>query len=66
MFICLCVFLCLCCPVYRERPCDGLITRPRSPTVCVKKEISKLKYEARAKERAVQPLEKKKEKSSRI
>jgi hypothetical protein len=28
--------LCLCCPVYRKRPCDGLITRPRSPTVCVK------------------------------
>jgi hypothetical protein len=27
--------LCLCCPVFRERHCDGLITRPRSPTVCV-------------------------------
>jgi hypothetical protein len=26
--------LCLCCPVYRSRPCDELITRPRSPTVC--------------------------------
>jgi hypothetical protein len=26
--------LCLCCPVFRWRPCDGLITRPRSPTVC--------------------------------
>jgi hypothetical protein len=25
--------LCLCCPVFR-RPCDGLITRPRSPIVC--------------------------------
>jgi hypothetical protein len=26
--------LCLCCRVCRYRPCDGLITRPRSPTVC--------------------------------
>jgi hypothetical protein len=31
--------LCLCCPVYRQGPCDELITRPRSPTVC-KWEIS--------------------------
>jgi hypothetical protein len=29
-----CVFLCLCCPVYRERLCDELLARPRSPTVC--------------------------------
>jgi hypothetical protein len=28
--------LCLCCPVFGKRPCDGLITRPRSPTVCEK------------------------------
>jgi hypothetical protein len=28
--------LCLCCPVFRWRPCDGLITRPNSPTVCEK------------------------------
>jgi hypothetical protein len=34
--------LCLCWPVCRERPCDGLIARPRSPTVSVKK-ITKLK-----------------------
>jgi hypothetical protein len=27
-------FLCLCCPVFRQRPCDGLITRPRRPTIC--------------------------------
>jgi hypothetical protein len=26
--------VCLCCPVFRQRPCDELITRPRSPTVC--------------------------------
>jgi hypothetical protein len=33
---CLCAFiLCLCCPVCRQRPCDGLITRPKSPAVCV-------------------------------
>jgi hypothetical protein len=34
---CLCAFiLCLCCPVCRQPPCDGLIPRPRSPTDCVK------------------------------
>jgi hypothetical protein len=34
---CVYVFiLCLCCPVCRQWPCDGLITRPRSPTVCEK------------------------------
>jgi hypothetical protein len=38
-----CAFiLCLCCPVCRSRPCDGLITRPRCPAVCVKK-VTKLK-----------------------
>jgi hypothetical protein len=36
--------LCLCCPVFRQRPCDELITRPRSPTVC--KIIMKLKIRA--------------------
>jgi hypothetical protein len=25
----------LCCPVCRQRPCDGLIPCPRSPTNCV-------------------------------
>jgi hypothetical protein len=30
---CLCAFiLCLCCSVCRQRPCDGLIPPPRSPT----------------------------------
>jgi hypothetical protein len=39
-----CAFiLCLYCPACRQRPCDGLIPRPRSPTVCVKKKITKLK-----------------------
>jgi hypothetical protein len=31
------LILCLCCPVCRQRPCDGLITSPRSSTGCVKK-----------------------------
>jgi hypothetical protein len=26
----------LCCPVFRQRPCDGLITRPRSPIISEK------------------------------
>jgi hypothetical protein len=26
--------LCLCCPVFRQRPCDELISRPRNLTVC--------------------------------
>jgi hypothetical protein len=30
--LCVCVFLF----VYRQRPCDELITRPRSPTECVR------------------------------
>jgi hypothetical protein len=28
--------LCLCCPVYRLRLCDELISHPRRPTVCQK------------------------------
>jgi hypothetical protein len=28
--------LCLCCPAFRERPCDRLITHPKSPTICEK------------------------------
>jgi hypothetical protein len=51
-----CAFiLCLCWPVCRYRPCDGLITRPRSPTVCVKKDYGTEK-EARAQQRAAEPL----------
>jgi hypothetical protein len=31
--VCVCVYS-VFCPVSRYRPCDMLITRPRSPTVC--------------------------------
>jgi hypothetical protein len=27
--------LCLCCPVFRKRPCDELMIHPRSPTICI-------------------------------
>jgi hypothetical protein len=37
------------------RPCDRLITRLRSPTVCVKKDYQ-TKEEARAQQRAVEAL----------
>jgi hypothetical protein len=40
IFVCAFI-LCLCCPVYRYLPCDGLITRPVSPI---------------AQKRAVEPL----------
>jgi hypothetical protein len=36
------LILCSCCLMCRYRPCDGLITRPRSPADCVQK-ITKLK-----------------------
>jgi hypothetical protein len=32
MDVCVCLF-CLCCPVCRQWPCDGLIPCPRDPTV---------------------------------
>jgi hypothetical protein len=48
----------LYCPVYRQRPCDGLIIRPRSPTVCVKKDYG-TEEEARGPVRAVRAIEKK-------
>jgi hypothetical protein len=45
---CLCAFiLCLCCPVCRWRPWDGLIPHPRSPTDCVT-EVEKLKKRPRS------------------
>jgi hypothetical protein len=34
MDVYLCLF-CLCCPVLTQRPCSGLIPRPRNPTDCV-------------------------------
>jgi hypothetical protein len=59
MDICVYVFiLCLCCPVFRYRPCDELIARPRSPTVCKNDhESEKLKPEPKG---LVEPVKKKK------
>jgi hypothetical protein len=34
--VCICVYLCLSCPVFKQRPCDRPITRPRSPDVTFK------------------------------
>jgi hypothetical protein len=52
-----CAFiLCLCCPVCRWRPCDGLILRPRSLIVCVKKKDYETGEESRAQPRDVEPL----------
>jgi hypothetical protein len=52
--VCMCLF-CLCCPVFRLRPCDELITRPRSPAVC--KMIMKLKKRPGPKG-AIEPVKK--------
>jgi hypothetical protein len=32
--MCVRVFVCLCCPLFRQRPCDELIASLRSPTAC--------------------------------
>jgi hypothetical protein len=53
VFVCA-YFLCLCCPVCRQRPCDGLITRPGSPTVCVKR--LRNEEEARAQQKRLKQL----------
>jgi hypothetical protein len=34
--MCVRVYLFLCCPVFRSRPCDELIPRPRSNIACEK------------------------------
>jgi hypothetical protein len=52
--VCVCVYSVFVHPVCRQRPCDGLITRPSS-TVRVKKDYQ-TEEEARAQRRAVQPL----------
>jgi hypothetical protein len=34
-FVCVCVCVCVCCALLcGQRPCYGLITRPRSPAKC--------------------------------
>jgi hypothetical protein len=51
---CLCGFiLCLCCSVCRQRPCDGLIPRSKSPNDCV--EDRETVKAAKAQQRAVEP-----------
>jgi hypothetical protein len=55
---CVYVFiLCLCCPVFRYRPCDEMITRQRSPTVC--KNDHKTEKQRPGPTGAVKPLKKK-------
>jgi hypothetical protein len=46
--------LCLCCPVFRQRPCDEQVTRPGSPTIC--KMIMKLKNQRPGPTGAVEPV----------
>jgi hypothetical protein len=48
--------LCLCFNVIRLRPCDELITRSRSPTIC--KMIMKLKNQRPGPKGAVKPVKK--------
>jgi hypothetical protein len=43
-----------CCPVFRSRPCDELITRPKSPNFC--KMIMKLKNQMLGPKGAVEPV----------
>jgi hypothetical protein len=56
--------LCLCCPVFRQRPCDEVITSPRSPTTC--KMIMKLRNQRPGPKGAVEPVKKKKNKWVKI
>jgi hypothetical protein len=42
-------------PVFKQRPCDVLITRTRSPTDCAKKDYQ-TKEEASAQQNAVETL----------
>jgi hypothetical protein len=48
------VFLC-CVVLCRSRPCDGLITRPRSPTICLNNSRNLICEEARVLIRTVEP-----------
>jgi hypothetical protein len=51
MYVCAFI-LRLCCPVCKQRPCDGLITRPRSPTDCLKRDYE-TEEETRPQQRTV-------------
>jgi hypothetical protein len=53
--MCMCLF-CLCCPVFRYRPCDELITRPSNPTV--RKMTMTLKNQRLGSKGAVEPVKK--------
>jgi hypothetical protein len=45
--------LCLCWPLCRYRPCNGLITRPRSRTDCIKRSRKEKEKTAEVQQRAV-------------
>jgi hypothetical protein len=53
MDACVCVHSLL---VFRQRPCYGLITRSKSPTVWLKKKDYETEEEAKAQQMAVEPL----------
>jgi hypothetical protein len=52
------VFLC-CVVLCRWRPCDGLITRPRSPTICLNSSRNHLYVRRPGSKRTVEPQKKK-------
>jgi hypothetical protein len=53
------VFLC-CVVLCRWRSCDGLMTRPRSPTICLNSSRNLLYVRRQKSKRTVEPQEKKK------
>jgi hypothetical protein len=55
MDICVCVYSVFVLFCVRQRPCDGVINRPRSSTVCIKKDYE-IEKETRAQKTCVEPL----------